>query len=97
VDLSAHVDFRAIAVRAMGAGAAAYGPLPQGEFLRRLGIWQRLERLRGRATAEQRAALESGCARLTAAEAMGELFKVLALTEAGAPPPPGFAREERRR
>ena len=97
VDLSAHVDVRAIALRAMGTGAAAYGPIPQAEFLRRLGIGRRLEQLLGRATAEQRVALESGCARLTAAEAMGELFKVLALTQAGAPPPPGFAREERRR
>jgi NADH dehydrogenase [ubiquinone] 1 alpha subcomplex assembly factor 7 len=97
VDLSAHVDFHAIAARAAAAGAEAYGPLGQGEFLGRLGIAQRLRRLLRSASPEQRATLESGCERLVAPDAMGELFKVLALTAPGGPVPPGFAEPVRRR
>jgi NADH dehydrogenase [ubiquinone] 1 alpha subcomplex assembly factor 7 len=95
-DLSAHVDFRAVAMRAVAAGAVAYGPLSQGEFLGRLGIAQRLRRLLERATADQRDALESGCSRLVAPDAMGGLFKVLALTTGGGPVPPGFTEQDRR-
>src|SRR5207244_680010 len=36
-DLSAHVDFAAVATAARAAGAAIYGPEPQGRFLRALG------------------------------------------------------------
>lgn len=96
VDLSAHVDFRAIAVRAMSVGALAYGPLGQGEFLGRLGIAQRLRRLLGNASPEQCAALESGFDRLVGANEMGDLFKVLALTAPDGPAPPGFMQHERR-
>ncbi len=95
-DLSAHVDFRAIGVRAQAAGADVYGPVSQGSCLGRLGIQQRLQRLLERAAPGQREGLVSGCARLVGTEAMGELFKVMALTTAGAPLPPGFAPEEKR-
>ena len=37
-DLSSQVDFRALAEAAHGAGAKVYGPVPQGPFLRALGI-----------------------------------------------------------
>jgi SAM-dependent MidA family methyltransferase len=96
VDLSAHVDFRSIAACAMCTGAVAYGPLGQGEFLQRLGIARRLEILLGRATAEQRDTLKSGVARLTEADAMGTLFRVLALTAPHGPVPPGFTEQEHR-
>ena len=76
----------------------AYGPLGQGEFLGRLGIAQRLRRLLQNASPEQRTALESGCdRRLVSLDAMGRLFKVLALTAGGGPVPPGFGEHERRR
>jgi NADH dehydrogenase [ubiquinone] 1 alpha subcomplex assembly factor 7 len=97
VDLSAHVDFRAVAARAAAAGAAVYGPLTQGEFLGRLGIAQRLAALLRRASPAQATNLESGCARLVGEESMGRLFKVLALTATGAPVPAGFTEAERRR
>ena len=96
-DLSAHVDFRAIGGRAQAAGAEVYGPVSQGSYLGRLGIQQRLQRLLERAAPAQREVLVSGCARLVGTEAMGELFKVMALTAASAPLPPGFAPEEMRR
>ena len=85
-DLTAHVDFEALAV---GAPARAYDT--QGAVLARLGIDARAERL---ARGLQGDALQSHLAahrRLTHAEEMGSLFKVLALTSAGTPLPPGFA------
>ena len=90
-DLSSHVDFRALAEAACDAGAAVYGPVPQGPFLRALGIDLRIARLLERATPAQRRELRAALFRLTDAGAMGELFKVLALASPGAPPPPGFS------
>ncbi len=89
-DLTAHVDFGALARAAQRGGAAAYGPVPQALYLRRLGIELRLEQLMSRAGAAQAQVLEASVRRLTAADAMGQLFKVLALTAPGAPVPPGF-------
>ena len=37
-DLTAHVDFAAMARSARAAGAAVYGPIDQGDFLRAIGI-----------------------------------------------------------
>jgi NADH dehydrogenase [ubiquinone] 1 alpha subcomplex assembly factor 7 len=85
-DLTAHVDFEPLA-----ALAPAHAYDTQGNVLRRLGIEARAERLAQKLTG---AALESHRAalhRLTDPQEMGSLFKVLALTRAGAPPPPGFA------
>jgi NADH dehydrogenase [ubiquinone] 1 alpha subcomplex assembly factor 7 len=89
-DLSSHVDFRALAEAARDAGAAVYGPVPQGPFLRAMGIDLRIARLLERATPGQRRELRAALFRLTDGGAMGELFKVLALTGPDAPPPPGF-------
>jgi NADH dehydrogenase [ubiquinone] 1 alpha subcomplex assembly factor 7 len=93
-DLTAHVDFGALAGAARIGGASAWGPLSQGELLERLGIRLRLERLLESATGPQAEELRTGAHRLTAPEAMGELFKALALTHPGAPPPPGFLGTE---
>jgi NADH dehydrogenase [ubiquinone] 1 alpha subcomplex assembly factor 7 len=89
-DLSSHVDFRALAEAARDAGAVVYGPVPQGPFLRAMGIDLRMARLLERATPGQRRELRAALFRLTDGGAMGELFKVLALARPGAPPPPGF-------
>ena len=50
---------------------------PQGNFLLRLGIEQRLEKLIAIATPEQRFALKTGATRLVSPSEMGQLFKVL--------------------
>jgi len=89
-DLSAHVDFAAIAEAVRGAGARAYGPVAQGDFLRALGIELRGEQL-ARANPDCAAEIAGGIARLVKSEAMGTLFKVLAITPRDAPSPPGFA------
>jgi NADH dehydrogenase [ubiquinone] 1 alpha subcomplex assembly factor 7 len=90
-DLSSHVDFRALAEAACAGGAAVYGPVPQGPFLRAMGIDLRIARLLEGATPAQRRDLRAALFRLTDAGAMGELFKVVALARPDAPPPPGFA------
>ena len=89
-DLSAQVDFRALAEAGCAGGAAVYGPVPQGTFLRTLGIEARALQLLGRASADQRRELRAGLFRLTDPSAMGELFKVLVLASPDGPPPPGF-------
>lgn len=88
-DLTAHVDFAALAEAARSAGAAAFGPLTQGELLRRLGIEQRAEMLVQGTPAKK---LQIGLAlrRLIHPTEMGTLFKALALTHPASPPPPGF-------
>ena len=50
----------------------------------------RLAALSKRASAEQGAALQAGLRRLIDPAEMGNLFKVLALTSPGLPPPAGF-------
>ncbi len=90
-DLTAHVDFAALARAAEAAGAAAHGPVEQGVFLARLGIATRAARLKARADATQAALIDAALARFTAPESsMATLFKVLAITPKGGPPPPGF-------
>jgi NADH dehydrogenase [ubiquinone] 1 alpha subcomplex assembly factor 7 len=90
VDLSADVDFCAVAVAARAAGAAAHGPVPQGQFLKNLGALQRLAILSARASPEQQARLASGLERLLDLRQMGSMFKALALVAASLPSPPGF-------
>jgi SAM-dependent MidA family methyltransferase len=86
-DLTAHVAFEPIA---RAAGVQASTLTPQGVFLERLGITSRAQalaaRLEGRALADHVAAHR----RLTHPDEMGTLFKVLALTPEGAPPPPAL-------
>jgi NADH dehydrogenase [ubiquinone] 1 alpha subcomplex assembly factor 7 len=88
-DLTAHVDFEAIA---MACSPASHTKLiPQGVFLERLGITVRAERLAARLTGP---ALDNHIAahrRLTHAGQMGHLFKVMGLLPAHAPPLPGCA------
>jgi NADH dehydrogenase [ubiquinone] 1 alpha subcomplex assembly factor 7 len=89
-DLTAHVDFAALARAAHEAGATVFGPIPQGAFLARLGLAARAQALSARATAAQIEAIDAAVRRLTDAAAMGALFKVLALMPRGHPTPPGF-------
>lgn len=89
-DLTAHVDFEALAKTFRAAGASATGMTPQGTFLERLGIAARTERL---ARSLSGAALETHLAayrRLTDPAEMGQLFKLIACHPAGTPPPPGL-------
>ena len=90
-DLSAHVDFAGLIRAAEAAGAKAHGPLPQGEFLLRLGLDARAASLRARATPAQVREIDAARRRLLDAREMGALFKAVALTAPSLPAPPGFA------
>lgn len=87
-DLTAHVDFAALARAARGAGAAVHGPIGQGEFLLRLGLAERAGRLGADKDAATRERITAEVARLVAPEEMGTLFKVLAVTGRGLVPAP---------
>lgn len=89
-DLTAHVDFAAIARAAREAGAAVYGPVPQGKFLAALGLFQRTDRLARGQPARRAMALIEAARRLAEPDRMGRLFKALALCHPDAPAPPGF-------
>jgi SAM-dependent MidA family methyltransferase len=89
-DLTAHVDFASFAAAARGGGAAIHGPIPQGQFLARLGLFQRTDRLARTQTPAHASALIEAARRLAEPDRMGRLFKALALTSPGAPTPPGF-------
>ncbi|MCW6508123.1 class I SAM-dependent methyltransferase [Lichenifustis flavocetrariae] len=93
-DLTAHVDFAALARVAKVEGARVHGPVSQGHFLGTLGLAARAEALSRTAAPEQAAAIEAAVTRLAGPDpGMGDLFKVLAVTHAALPPPPGFSSE----
>ncbi|MFI0394872.1 class I SAM-dependent methyltransferase [Paracoccus jiaweipingae] len=85
-DLTAHVDFAAIAAAALRAGAVASQMVTQGAWLLSLGAAHRAEALARAGDAGAAAALK----RLTDAQEMGQLFKAVAIWPKGAPPVPGF-------
>lgn len=84
-DLSAHVDFLALAEAARRGGAASYGPTGQGAFLLDLGISARAEQL-----IQKDPGIAAALDRLVNPKEMGSLFKALAIVAKGAPKPPGF-------
>ncbi len=92
VDLSAHVDFAALARAATEAGASVFGPTPQGAFLRSLGIEMRADILRRGATPTQVGSIDTALHRLTDVGQMGELFKAIAIVSPNQTPPPGFSQ-----
>ena len=95
-DLTAHVDFSALARIAVAAGLKAFGPLEQGDFLARLGLAARAERLKRDAPEATRAAVDAAARRLagTGDADMGRLFKVLVLAHPDLGAPPAFDLSE---
>ncbi|MFT0859472.1 class I SAM-dependent methyltransferase [Ancylobacter sp. G4_0304] len=95
-DLTAHVDFAALAQAGMAAGALALGPIPQGAFLARLGIAARAERLKAKAAPDAAAAIDAATRRLagTGKDEMGALFKALALVHPALGGAAGFAPQD---
>jgi NADH dehydrogenase [ubiquinone] 1 alpha subcomplex assembly factor 7 len=91
-DLSAHVDFEALAALAKAEGLRVGGPIAQGVFLRRLGIEPRAERLKQNADARIQNDIDAALARLVGSSPrhMGELFKVISLAHPALPIEPGF-------
>jgi len=89
-DLSSHVDFERFGAAAKAAGARVHGPIPQGLFLARLGLFQRTNQLARHLRPRAAAAMTEGARRLAEPDRMGRLFKTIALLSPGAETPPGF-------
>jgi NADH dehydrogenase [ubiquinone] 1 alpha subcomplex assembly factor 7 len=89
-DLTAHVDFTSFAAAAQAQGVRCHGPVPQGLFLRRLGIIERAYGLSQQAEPTARPGIIAGLERLIDEKQMGTLFKVLAVGPASLAPLPGF-------
>jgi SAM-dependent MidA family methyltransferase len=88
-DLTAHVDFTALANAARRGGVAVTPTVAQGQWLRAIGIAARAATL-GAAAPARAGELDLAVARLTAPAAMGELFRVMALSAPGWPEPEGL-------
>ena len=82
-DVTAHLDFQALARAAEDLGARVHGPVTQGEFLKRLGIETRAVTLMAKATHEVSEDISGALKRLTDSGrgGMGEMFKVLGVSE----------------
>ena len=93
-DLTAHVDFSAVAVAGESAGLHVAGFTSQAAFLLGCGILDRLART---GAPQQAAYLRAAAAvqQLTSPAEMGELFKVLALARSDGIAWPGFALNDR--
>lgn len=92
-DLTAHVDFAAIAAAAREGGAQSFGVAEQGEWLSRLGIRQRASALAAKASPAQAQDIRGALDRLIDPAQMGRLFKLVAFATPGAfadSPPAGF-------
>ena len=89
-DLTAHVDFPALAAAARDAGVRVHGPMPQGDWLETMGIQLRAAAL-AKAAPERTGEIAAARDRLIAPSQMGRLFKVLALVAPAWPAPAGFS------
>ncbi|MCX5495185.1 class I SAM-dependent methyltransferase [Kaistia dalseonensis] len=87
-DLTVHVDFGLLARIAAAHGATPAPIWTQGDFLLALGLLERAGRLGAGKDAETQDAIRSAVARLAGPEAMGTLFKVLAVAAPGLALPP---------
>jgi len=93
-DLTAHVDFEALAQCAESIGARIHGPISQRALLVNLGIEKRAAALKAMATRDKAADIDLALSRLTAggASGMGELFKAMAIADPKLGPLPGFEK-----
>lgn len=92
-DLTARVDFGALARMARAKGLDVHGPVEQGGWLKGLGLEARAAALM-QSQPEAKQKLAAQVYRLTDPSQMGALFKVLCVSSPGAPTPPGFPAQE---
>lgn len=88
-DLTAHVDFSALAQIALSRGCRWLGTEPQGRWLRNLGIAERAKTLRD-AAPQQAETIDRAMERLVGEGQMGVLFKVMGLCAPSWPGGAGF-------
>ena len=94
-DITAHVDFTALAEAADAAGLAVRGFTAQAAFLLSLGLMESAQTSNPN-DARRHLATTAQIKRLTLPSEMGELFKVIAFSRGYAAPVPGFALQDRR-
>jgi len=87
-DLTAHVNFEALAAAAVRGGAAALPALTQGDFLLRSGLLERAGALGTGKSHDEQEKIRDAVERLAAPGQMGDIFKVLAVTNSGLSFPP---------
>ncbi len=85
-DLTAHVDFEALAVAFIAGGADALPPKTQGQFLGEMGLQQRLTTLSAKLQGKEREDFIAGARRLVDDKQMGQLFKVLCVAQSSRQP-----------
>jgi len=88
-DLTAQVDFAAVAEAMHHGGLASDGPVAQAEFLGRLGIIERASKLMA-ANPVKAAQIEAGIARLIAPGGMGTRFQAIGVRSPDLPPLPAL-------
>lgn len=89
-DITAHVDFEALALEAIAAKACASKLTAQGILLERLGITARAQKLAANLSGEALDAHIAAHRRLTHPQEMGTLFQAFAIHAKEAPCPTGF-------
>jgi NADH dehydrogenase [ubiquinone] 1 alpha subcomplex assembly factor 7 len=95
-DITAHVDFQALAHAAEDMGARVHGPVTQGEFLTRLGIETRAVTLMAKASHEVSEDISNALKRLIGGGrgGMGVMFKVLGVSDPRLTALPGLSDEK---
>jgi NADH dehydrogenase [ubiquinone] 1 alpha subcomplex assembly factor 7 len=89
-DLTAHVDFERFGAAAKSVSVAVHGPVPQGLFLARLGLFPRTNRLARHLPPREAALMMEGARRLAEPDRMGRLFKAITFCSPGIGVPAGF-------
>lgn len=101
-DITAHVDFTAMADAALEGGLDVLGYISQAHFLMNCGITQHLEQLHTLLDMQNPEHVQSWSQQVSAVQKllseaeMGELFKVLAIGKEISPPLIGFMMRDRR-
>jgi SAM-dependent MidA family methyltransferase len=96
-DVTAHVDFQALARAAEDVCARVHGPVTQGNFLKRIGIQTRAATLMAKASPEVSEDISAALNRLVGGSrgGMGSMFKVLGVSAPDLTSLPGLKDEER--
>ncbi len=94
-DVTAHVDFQALARAAEDIGARVHGPVTQGDFLKRLGIETRAVTLMSKASHEVSEDISGALKRLVEGGrgGMGSMFKVLGISSPDLVTLPGLSEQ----
>ena len=81
VDITAHVDFEALAQAFIAGGAELLPMLTQGQFLKAMGLELRTEKLAAKLEGQPLEDFRKASRRLADADQMGNLFKVMAVAQ----------------